>query len=46
MGHLIVERPDYLRVLANVATHEDLMRELVKQILLWEITMLRINLFR
>jgi hypothetical protein len=43
---LIVWLADYLPVLANVATREDLMRELVKRILLWKFTMLRINYFQ
>jgi hypothetical protein len=46
MADLIVGKADYLPVLANLVTREDLVRELVKRILLWEITVLRINSFR
>jgi hypothetical protein len=34
MDHLIVGYADYLPVMANLATREDLIRELVKRILL------------
>jgi hypothetical protein len=41
----IVGPSDYLPVMANVATREDLVGELVNWALLWKITVLRINLF-